>query len=98
MNFTKWFKKSVVFSIGLFCSEVFTYSGLTQYLRQNGIDIRDVRKIDIKGKVYVTLNNSETVVKHLKPLQRMKDSRAGFVKTTLLSSPTSGSAALSQPA
>jgi coenzyme F420 hydrogenase subunit beta len=45
--------------IGLMCSECFTYDGLMEkHLHQKrGIDLRDIKKINIKGKMMVTLKS-----------------------------------------
>lgn len=49
--------RSVVFTVGLMCSESFTEDGLldTVLTRRLGIDLRDVRKVNIKGRVLVSV-------------------------------------------
>jgi len=76
----KWYKQHVVINIGLFCSEVFTYSGLIKYLNENNIDPKDVEKINIKGKVYIQMKNGEVVVKPLKPLHKYERPACRFCK------------------
>lgn len=51
----------IKFSIGLMCTESFTYEGLMQKHIQGvlGINPMDVRKLNIKGKVLVTTNSGE---------------------------------------
>lgn len=49
------------FTIGLMCTEAFTYEGLMEELIQRalGIDLREVKKINIKGDVLVTNKSGE---------------------------------------
>lgn len=49
------------FTIGLMCTETFTYEGLMEKQIQGelGIDLHDVKKINIKGKVLVTTKSGE---------------------------------------
>ena len=49
----------VNFLIGLMCSECFTYEGLMEdYIRgEKGVDLRDVKKMNIKGKMLVTTSS-----------------------------------------
>jgi len=48
----------IKFLIGLMCSECFTYEGLMEkYIRRTlGINLGDIKKINIKGKMLVTTN------------------------------------------
>ncbi|MCS6785187.1 MAG: Coenzyme F420 hydrogenase/dehydrogenase, beta subunit C-terminal domain, partial [Candidatus Caldarchaeum sp.] len=80
LEYAKWFKKHVVFVVGLFCSEVFTYSGLVKYLRDVGVEPRDVKKINIKGKVIITLKNGEDIIKPLKPLHQYERPACRFCR------------------
>jgi coenzyme F420 hydrogenase subunit beta len=67
----KKYAKALGFMIGLFCSECFTYEGLVERLISGelGIDPRDVRKINIKGKILITTRSGD--VKAV-PLKRVK--------------------------
>jgi coenzyme F420 hydrogenase subunit beta len=49
------------FTIGLLCTEAFTYEGLMEKQIQKGlgIDLSDVKKVNIKGKVLVTTKSGE---------------------------------------
>lgn len=51
----------ISFTVGLMCTESFTYNGLMQKgIEQTlGLNLNDVRKINIKGKVLVTSNSGE---------------------------------------
>ncbi|HHV79340.1 MAG TPA: hypothetical protein GXX40_07025 [Firmicutes bacterium] len=67
--------QSVHFVIGLFCSHSFTYGGLiTQKIQcELGIDPRQIKKMNIKGKLRLELRTGECVevaLKELKPFQR----------------------------
>jgi len=55
-------------AIGLLCTESFTYEGLMEgHIQGNlGVDLRDVRKINIKAKVLVTTKSGEEKVIPLK--------------------------------
>jgi coenzyme F420 hydrogenase subunit beta len=56
------------FAIGLLCTESFTYEGLMEKHIQGklGIDLHDVKKINIKAKVLVTTKSGEVKVIPLK--------------------------------
>jgi coenzyme F420 hydrogenase subunit beta len=56
------------FTIGLMCTESFTYEGLVQkYIQgQLGVDPHDVRKMNIKAKILVTTKSGEVKVIPLK--------------------------------
>lgn len=51
----------IKFTIGLMCTESFTYEGLMEKQIQQtlGINLLDVKKINIKGKVIVTTNSGD---------------------------------------
>jgi coenzyme F420 hydrogenase subunit beta len=63
----KWYERHVVFSIGLFCSEVFTYNGLMKYFEEVGVNPSTVEKLNIKGKVFIKTKDGELV----KPLPQL---------------------------
>lgn len=48
----KW-KRRIELTIGLLCSKTFTWEGQAKVLREHGIDIEDVVKINIKGRYLV---------------------------------------------
>jgi len=58
----KKYTKKLGVLIGLLCTESFTYQGLMEKHIQGimGIDPQDIKKINIKGKVLITLKNGET--------------------------------------
>jgi len=62
-KFLKGFGENVVFTVGLLCTEVFTYEGLMVQKIQNemGIALTDVRKFNVKGKVLVYKKDGEVV-------------------------------------
>lgn len=55
------FAGRVAFSVGLLCSETFTYEGMMQgkIAGELGIDLNEVAKFNIKGKVLVYLKSGE---------------------------------------
>jgi coenzyme F420 hydrogenase subunit beta len=64
--------KALNFTIGLMCTEAFTYEGLMEKKIRGelGIDLHNVKKINIKGKVIITLKSGE--VKEI-PLKETKE-------------------------
>jgi coenzyme F420 hydrogenase subunit beta len=58
----KKYTKKLGFVIGLMCTESFTYQGLMEKHIQGimGINPQDIKKINIKGKVLITMKNGET--------------------------------------
>jgi len=63
----KLYERHVVFSIGVFCSEVFTYNGLMKYFEEIGVNPSTVEKLNIKGKVFIKTKDGELV----KPLPQL---------------------------
>lgn len=63
------------FLIGLMCSETFTYEGLMENHIHGklGIDLTDIKKINIKGKMMVTTNSGVTEI----PLAEIKQYARG---------------------
>lgn len=59
------------FLVGLMCSETFTYEGLMENHIHGklGIDLNDIRKINIKGKMLVTTDSGVTKI----PLAEIKE-------------------------
>jgi coenzyme F420 hydrogenase subunit beta len=57
----KKYSNSLQFTVGLMCTESFTYDGLFEkHLKKNmRIDLKDVEKINIKGKILVYLKSGE---------------------------------------
>lgn len=56
------YSNAIAMTIGLFCSESFTYQGLIKGCIQEelGIDPQDVRKMNIKGKILIKMRSGET--------------------------------------
>jgi len=57
----KRFTNKIKFTIGLMCTESFTYEGLMEkHIQQTlGVNLRDIKKMNIKGKVIVTTNSGD---------------------------------------
>lgn len=78
----KKYSNLIKFTIGLMCTESFTYAGLMQKHIQEtlGVSLSDVVKINIKGKVLVTTKTRETKAI---PLQEAKQyTRKGCLPCT----------------
>jgi coenzyme F420 hydrogenase subunit beta len=62
-KFLKGFGENVAFTIGLLCTEVFTYQGLMveKIEQEMGIPLTDVKKFNVKGKVMVYKKSGELV-------------------------------------
>jgi coenzyme F420 hydrogenase subunit beta len=62
-KFLKGFGEIVDFTIGLLCTEVFTYEGLMvqKIEKEMGIPLADVKKFNVKGKVLVYKKDGEVV-------------------------------------
>jgi coenzyme F420 hydrogenase subunit beta len=72
--------KIVVFTIGLFCSESFTYSGLMIEKIQNQLNIplADLRKMNIKGKMMLTRSNGAQVGLPLKHAKQYAEGKCSY--------------------
>jgi len=78
----KKYSNLIKFTIGLMCTESFTYAGLMQKHIQEtlGVNLSNVKKINIKGKVLVTTKTGETKAI---PLQEAKQyTRKGCLPCT----------------
>ncbi len=62
----RWFRSNVALSIGLFCSESFTNESIARLASTIGTDPSQIRKINIKGKVVVELDDGRVVSASLK--------------------------------
>jgi coenzyme F420 hydrogenase subunit beta len=71
----KKFSNRLTFTIGLFCSECFTYDGLVKEFIHGklGVDPSEVRKISIKGKLIVAKNSGEIKTAPLKDIKQYAD-------------------------
>lgn len=70
-HFLKGFAERVALTIGLLCSEVFTFDELmTGVLEQQmGVPLADVRKFNVKGKVIIDKKNGEHLEMNLREAQ-----------------------------
>jgi coenzyme F420 hydrogenase subunit beta len=70
-QFLKGYSARVAFSIGLLCTEVFTYEGLmVEKIEQDmGIPLADIKKFNVKGKVLIYKHNGELVEMSLRKAQ-----------------------------
>jgi coenzyme F420 hydrogenase subunit beta len=70
-KFLKGYGERVAFTIGLLCSEVFTFEGLMRGVIEGemGIPLADIKKFNVKGKVLVYKHDGEVVEMKLKAAQ-----------------------------
>jgi len=75
----KKYSDPIAFSIGLFCSECFSYEGLMVEKIQKGlgINLSDVKKVNIKGKLLVQKANGETIGIPLKEVRKYSRPECG---------------------
>ena len=69
-DFTSWFRKNVVLSIGLFCSEVFTYEGLVDLSKRIDVPLGDIVNINVKGKIVSKTTEGKTIISSLKDMRK----------------------------
>ena len=77
-DFTEWFRKNVVFSVGLFCSEVFTYEGLVDLSRVINVPLKYIININVKGKIVSTTNDGRKIVSSLKDMRNYMRSACNY--------------------
>jgi len=70
-GFLKGFGDNVTFTIGLLCTEVFTYEGLMveKIEAEMGIPLAEVKKFNVKGKVLIYKRSGEVVEMKLRKAQ-----------------------------
>jgi len=68
------YAKSITLTIGLFCTENFYHDGLMveKIQKELGINLNDIKKVNIKGKFLVHLKSGETKEMPLKELAKFK--------------------------
>ena len=66
LDVAEWYRENISLVIGLFCSEAFTAEGIDWVSRELDVERRDLAKINIKGKVEVTLRDGREEVLSLK--------------------------------
>lgn len=78
----KKYSSMLRFTIGLMCTESFTYEGLMQNHIQGklGVNLEEIKKINIKGKVLVTMKSGE--VKAFSLAEAKQYTRKGCVPCT----------------
>jgi len=71
----KKYASLVKFTIGLFCTESFSYDGLIKQLSNSGINPNDVVKMNIKGKLILKMKDGAT---NALPLKDVKAAACNF--------------------
>lgn len=76
----KKYVKALNFTVGLMCTESFTYEGLMEKHIQGtlGIDLHDIEKINIKAKVLVTTKSGEVKIIPLKEAKQYARKSCAF--------------------
>ncbi|MBI4518643.1 MAG: Coenzyme F420 hydrogenase/dehydrogenase, beta subunit C-terminal domain [Deltaproteobacteria bacterium] len=71
-KFLKGYGDRVAFTIGLLCSEVFTFEGLMRHAIQDemGIALSDIRQFNVKGKVQIYKHDGSLVELNLRHSQQ----------------------------
>ncbi len=77
----KIFKNKIRITIGLFCTSNFTYSNLYEkFLRQHNIDIRNVKKLDIKQGKFIVETVDDLIKIPLKEVKPFEDLSCKYCK------------------
>ena len=66
LDVAEWYRENISLVIGLFCSEAFTEQGVDWVSEQLDVPRRDLAKINIKGKVEITLRDGREEILSLK--------------------------------
>lgn len=69
-DFTKWFAKKIVFTVGLFCSEVFTDAGLHDLSKRIDVPLEEIVNINVKGKIISRTHDGNEIVSSLKDMRK----------------------------
>ncbi len=62
------YRRKIALTLGLMCSKTFTYEGQREVLAGHGVDIEDVAKVDIKGRMFVSTTDGRDLEIPLKEL------------------------------
>ncbi|MEJ2264238.1 MAG: FAD-dependent oxidoreductase, partial [Anaerolineales bacterium] len=77
----KYFMRAHILKIGLFCMDSFSAEALYSFFREEGIDMKKVKKMDInKGKFHIYYESNQEPVKSytIKELDKFKSSSCNF--------------------
>ena len=69
-NFNDWYKKNIKFTIGLFCSEVFTQQGLEYLSGSIKVPLENITNINVKGKIISKTKDGVEIVSSLKDMRK----------------------------
>ncbi len=70
LTMAEWFRKNILFTIGLFCSEAFTHESIDALCKVIGVDPKEIENINVKGKVIIRLKDKEEVIFSLKEMRK----------------------------
>ncbi len=75
----KYFMRAHVLKIGLFCMDSFSHEALYPFFEKEGIDLREITKMDInKGKFFLFRGDDEVKSYKIKELDKFKASSCNF--------------------
>ena len=66
LDVAKWYQENIKLVIGLFCSESFTEKGIDALAEELEVEKKDIKNINIKGKVVIQLEDGRVENKSLK--------------------------------
>lgn len=69
-DFTSWFRKKVVFTVGLFCSEVFTNKGLDDFSMRTKLPLSEIVNMNVKGKIISKTTDGTENISSLKQMRK----------------------------
>jgi coenzyme F420 hydrogenase subunit beta len=69
-SFNDWYKKNVIFTLGLFCSEVFTHKGLEYLSGAISVPLENIVNINVKGRIISKTKDGREIVSSLKDMRK----------------------------
>lgn len=66
LDVAQWYRENIRLVVGLFCSEAFTEQGIDWLAQDLGVEKRDVKNVNIKGRVEVKLADGREEIRSLK--------------------------------
>jgi len=70
LKIAQWYQHNVALVIGLFCSESFTGEGTQAIAERLGVEAKDIKNINVKGKVVVRLSDGREEIIPLKDYRK----------------------------
>ncbi|MFQ6010886.1 MAG: Coenzyme F420 hydrogenase/dehydrogenase, beta subunit C-terminal domain [Nitrososphaerales archaeon] len=70
LKMAEWFRKNILFTVGLFCSEAFTHDSIDALSKSVNIDPKEIENINVKGKVILRLQDKREVIVSLEEMRK----------------------------